>query len=103
MSERMDPSQVNNVMGRDLRSNSKNKFPLYLLGIVALFGFLILTLKIVPDVPDSPFGSSFCLGLFLSVGIIIYFGVNWSFYNQIIVIEDQKSTIASFRRSSELV
>ena len=76
---------------------------LYVLGMVALLGFLMLTLKVVPDIPDSPFGSSLCLGLFLSVGVIIYFGVNWSLYNQIVIIENQQSTIASFRRSSELV
>ena len=78
-------------------------FLLFLLGIVALFGFLILTLKVIPGIPDAPFGSSLCLGIFLIVGGIIYLGVNWSLYNQIIIIEDQQSTIASLRRSSELV
>ena len=78
-------------------------FLLYLLGIVALLGFLILTLKVVPGVPDSPYGSSLCLGIFLIVGGIIYLAVNWSLYNQSIIIEGRKSTIASLRRSSELV
>ena len=78
-------------------------FLLFLLGIVALLGFLLLTLKVVPNVPDSPFGSSLCLGIFLIVGGIIYFAVNWSLYNQSIIIEGRKSTIASLRRSSELV
>ncbi len=78
-------------------------FLLYLLGLVALLGFLILTLKVIPGIPDAPFGSSLCLGIFLIVGGIIYLGVNWSLYNQIIIIEDQQSTIASVRRSSELV
>ena len=78
-------------------------FLLYLLGIVALLGFLLLTLKVVPGVPDSPYGSSLCLGIFLIVGGIIYLAVNWSLYNQSIIIEGRKSTIASLRRSSELV
>ena len=76
---------------------------LFFLGIVALFGFLILTLKVVPGVPNSPYGSSLCLGIFLIVGGIIYFGVNWSLYNQSIIIEGRKSTFASLRRSSELI
>lgn len=76
---------------------------LWLVGLVALLGFILLTVKVVPDIPDSPYGSSVCLGLFLLVDVMIYFGVNWSLYNQIIVIEDQKSTITSLRRSSELV
>ena len=78
-------------------------FLLYFLGALALLGFLILTLKIFPNVPDSPFGSSLCLGLFLIVGVLIYLAVNWSLYNQIIITENQRSTIASLRRSSELV
>ena len=78
-------------------------FLLYLLGLVALLGFLILTLKVIPGIPDAPFGSSLCLGIFLIVGGIIYLGVNWSLYNQIIIIEDQRLTITSLRRSSELV
>ena len=76
---------------------------LFFLGIVALFGFLILTLKVVPGVPNSPYGSSLCLGIFLIVGGIIYFGVNWSLYNQSIIIEGRKSTFVSLRRSSELI
>lgn len=76
---------------------------LYSLGAVALLGFLILTLKVVSGVPDSPYGSSLCLGVFLLVGGIIYLAVNWSLYNQIIVIEGQKSTTISLRRSSKLV
>ena len=55
------------------------------------------------SIPDAPYGSSLCLGLFLIVGVIIYWGVNWSLYNQSIIIENQQSTIASLRRSSELV
>ena len=78
-------------------------FLLYLLGMVALLGFLILTSKVIPGIPDAPFGSSLCLGIFLIVGGIIYLGVNWSLYNQIIIIEDQRLTITSLRRSSELV
>ena len=78
-------------------------FLLYLLGMVAMFGFIILTSEGLLRVPDPPFGSSLCLGIFLIVGGVIYLGVNWSLCNQIIVIEDQKSTIASLRRSSELV
>ena len=78
-------------------------FLLYFLGALALLGFLILTLKIFPDVPDSPFGSSLCLGLFLIVGVLIYWSVNWSLYNQSIIIEDHTSAAASFRRSSELL
>jgi hypothetical protein len=77
-------------------------FLLYLLGIGAFLLFLLLTSGIVPDVP-LPFGSSLYLGLFLIIGGIIYLGVNWSLYNQIIIIENQQSTIASLRRSSELV
>jgi hypothetical protein len=77
-------------------------FLLYLLGIGAFLSFSLFASGIVPDVP-LPFGSSLYLGLFLIIGGIIYLGVNWSLYNQIIIIEDQQSTIASLRRSSELV
>ena len=76
---------------------------LYVVGIVALLGFLLLTVKVIPNIPDSPYASSLCLGLFLLVDVIIYFGVNWSLYNQSIIIENQRSTTASLRRSSELV
>ena len=77
-------------------------FLLYLLGIGAFLSFSLFASGIVPDVP-LPFGSSLYLGLFLIIGGIIYLGVNWSLYNQIIIIEDQRLTIASLRRSSELV
>ena len=77
-------------------------FLFYLLGIGAFLSFSLLASGIVPDVP-LPFGSSLYLGLFLIIGGIIYLGVNWSLYNQIIIIEDQRLTIASLRRSSELV
>ena len=76
-------------------------FLLYLLGIVAFLPFSLLASGILPDAP-SPYGSSLHLGLFLIVGVLIYWGVNWSLYNQSI-IEGRKSTIASLRRSSELV
>ena len=78
-------------------------FLLSLLGVAGLLGFIILTSESLLSIPDAPYGSSLCLGLFLIVGVIIYLGVNWSLYNQIIIIEDQQSTIASLRRSSELV
>lgn len=77
-------------------------FLLYLLGIGGLFCFLFLTLKIIPDMPGSPYSSSLCLVFFLIVGVIIYFGVNWSLYNQSIIIEDQIAIVA-LRRSSELI
>ena len=77
-------------------------FLLYLLGIGGLLPFLFLTLKIIPNIPDSPYGSSLCLGLFLIVGVVIYFGVNWSLYNQSIIMEDRMA-IAALRRSSELI
>ena len=77
-------------------------FLLYLLGIGAFLSFSLFASGIVPDVP-LPFGSSLYLGLFLIIGGIIYLGVNWSLYNQIIIIEDQRLTITSLRRSSELV
>ena len=77
-------------------------FLFYLLGIGAFLSFSLLASGIVPDVP-LPFGSSLYLGLFLIIGGIIYLGVNWSLYNQIIIIEDQRLTITSLRRSSELV
>lgn len=76
---------------------------LYMVGIVALLGFLLLTVKIIPNIPDSPYASSLCLGLFLLVDVLIYFAVNWSLYNQSIIIGNQQSTTASLRRSSELV
>lgn len=76
---------------------------LYVVGAVVLLGFILLTVKIIPDIPDAPYGSSLCLGLFLFVDVLIYFTVNWSLYNQSIIIENQQSTTASLRRSSELV
>ncbi len=77
-------------------------FLLYLLGVGGLLPFLSLTLKISPDIPVAPYGSSICLALFLLVGVVIYWGVNWSLYNQSIIIEDQRA-IAAMRRSSELI
>lgn len=77
-------------------------FLLYLLGVGGFLPFSLLASGIIPDAP-LPYGSSLHLGLFLMAGIVIYWGINWSLYNQIIVIEDQKSVIASLRRSSELV
>ena len=98
------------VTSRNVRQQSRNAFgPIlagaFLLGLLALPGmiaFFTLTSKWI-DVPDSPYLSSLCLGLFLVVVVAIYFGVNWSLYNQIIIIENQMSTTASLRRSSELV
>ena len=43
------------------------------------------------------------MGLFLIIVVFVYFGVNWSLYNQIIIIEDQRSAIEAMRRSSILV
>lgn len=77
-------------------------FLLYLLGVGSFLPFSLLASGIIPDVP-LPFGSSIHLGLFLMVGVVIYFGVNWSLYNQSIIIEGRKSTTASLRRSSELI
>ena len=77
-------------------------FLLWLLALPGFIAFLALTWKGL-DVPDSPYFSSLSLGLLLIIGGIIYFAVNWSLYNQSIIIEDQQSTIASLRRSSELV
>ena len=76
---------------------------LYVVGIFAMLGFILLTVKVIRNIPDSPYASSLCLGLFLLVDVIIYFSVNWSLYNQSIIIENQRSTTASLRRSSELV
>ena len=77
-------------------------FLLWLLGFVGVFAFLLLTSQIIPDMPAAPYGSSLCLGLCLIMIIVIYFGVNWSLYNQSIIIEHQVA-IAAVRRSSELV
>lgn len=76
---------------------------LWLIGMVSLLGFILLTVKVIPDIPDSPYVSSLCLGIFLLVDVMLYFAVNWSLYNQSIIIENQKSMTASLRRSSELV
>lgn len=76
---------------------------LWLIGLVALLGFILLTVNVIPNIPDSPYVSSLCLGLFLLVDVMLYFAVNWSLYNQSIIIENQQSTTASLRRSSELV
>lgn len=77
-------------------------FLLYFFAAVGLFAFLVLTAGILP-IPASPNASSLCLGLFLITVVLIYFGVNWSLYNQIIIIEDQRSAIEAMRRSSTLV
>ena len=53
--------------------------------------------------PAAPDASSLCLGLFLISVVLIYFGVNWSLYNQIIIIEDQRLAIEAMRHSSTLV
>ena len=76
---------------------------LWLIGMIVLLGFILLTVKVIPDIPDSPYVSSLCLGIFLLVDVMLYFAVNWSLYNQSIIIENQKSTTAALRRSSELV
>lgn len=77
-------------------------FLLYVFGVVGFLPFSLLASGIISGAP-LPYGSSLHLGLFLIAGIVIYWGINWSLYNQIIVIEDQKSTITALRRSSELV
>lgn len=77
-------------------------FLLFLFEIAAFLPFSLLASGILPDAP-LPYGSSLHLGLFLIVGVLIYWGVNWSLYNQSIIIEGRKSTIASLRRSSELI
>ena len=77
-------------------------FLLYFFAMVGLFAFLILTSEILP-IPAPPNASTLCLGLFLMIVVLIYFGVNWSLYNQIIIIEDQRSAIDAMRRSSTLV
>ena len=75
---------------------------LHALAVVGLFAFVVLTSGIFP-MPAAPNASSLCLGLFLISVVLIYFGVNWSLYNQIIIIEDQRLTIEAMRRSSTLV
>lgn len=77
-------------------------FLLYFFAAVGLFAFLVLTSGILP-IPASPNASSLCLGLFFIIVVLIYFGVNWSLYNQIIIIEDQRSAVEAMRRSSTLV
>ena len=77
-------------------------FLLYICGMVGYFAFLLLTSGLIL-VPDAPYGSSLCLGLFLMTGVLIYFGVNWSLYNQNIIIADQRSAIEAMRDSSPLV
>ena len=77
-------------------------FLLYFFAAVGLFAFLILTSEILP-IPAPANASSLCLGLFLVIVVLIYFGVNWSLYNQIIIIEDQRSAVDAMRRSSTLV
>ena len=75
---------------------------LYALAGLGLFAFLLLTSGSLP-MPAVPNASSLCLGLFLISVVLIYFGVNWSLYNQIIIIEDQRLAIEAMRRSSTLV
>ena len=75
---------------------------LWLLAIAGYFAFLFLTSGLIPDMPTAPYGSSMCLGLCLIMGVIVYFGVNWSLYNQSIIIED-RTAIETMRRSSTLV
>ena len=75
---------------------------LYFFAAVGLFAFLVLTSGILP-MPAAPNASSLCLGLFLISVVLIYFAVNWSLYNQIIIIEDQRLAIEAMRRSSTLV
>ena len=75
---------------------------LHALAVLGLFAFVVLTSKIFP-VPAAPNASSLCLGLFLISVVLIYFGVNWSLYNQIIIIEDQRLAIEAMRHSSTLV
>lgn len=77
-------------------------FLLYFFAAVGLFAFLLLTSGILL-IPAAPNASSLCLGLFLMTVVLIYFGVNWSLYNQIIIIEGQRSAIEAMRRSSTLV
>ncbi|MXY99543.1 hypothetical protein F4Y93_02435 [Candidatus Poribacteria bacterium] len=77
-------------------------FFLYVLGLIGYFFFLVLTSAVIP-IPDAPYGSSICLGLFLMTGVLVYFGVNWSLYNQNIIIADQTSAIEAMRDSSPLV
>ena len=75
---------------------------LSLLAIIGYFAFLVLTSRIIPNIPASPYGSSVCLGLCLIMGVVVYFGVNWSLYNQSLIIED-RTAIDAMRRSSTLV
>ena len=77
-------------------------FLLYFFAVVGLFAFLVLTSGILP-ILASPNASSLCLGLFLMIVVLMYFGVNWSLYNQIIIIEDQRAAVDAMRRSSTLV
>ena len=75
---------------------------LWLLAFVGYFAFVVLTSGIIPDMPAAPYGSSFGLGLCLIMSVVIYFGVNWSLYNQSIIIEG-RTAINGMRRSSTLV
>ena len=75
---------------------------MWLLAFVGLLAFLVLTSGLIPDVPASPYGSSVGLGLCLIMGIVVYFGVNWSLYNQSIIIEGW-TAVNAMRRSSSLV
>ncbi len=77
-------------------------FLLWLLAIPGMIAFLGLTWKGL-DRPNSPYFSSLSLGLFLVVVVVFYFAVKYCLYNQVIIIENQKSSTASLRRSSELV
>ena len=75
---------------------------LWLLMIPSVLAFLILTWKGI-DVPVGHGFSSFHLVPLVTVVVVIYFAVSWSLHNQSIIIEDQQSATASFRRSSALV
>ena len=75
---------------------------LYFLAGLGFLAFLLLTSGSLP-MPAAPNASSLCLGLFLISVVSIYFGVNWSLYNQIIIIEDQRLAIEAMRHSSTLV
>lgn len=75
---------------------------LWLLAIPGVMAFFVFTWKGM-DVPNSPNLSSLLLVPLIIVVVVIYFAVNWSLCNQIIIIEDQQSATASLRRSSVLV
>ena len=98
------------VTSQNVRQQGRNVFGTilagaFLLSLLALPGviaFLALTWKWL-DRPDAPYFSSLSVGLFLVAVVVIYFLVKCCLYNQVIIIENRKSTIASLRRSGELV